>query len=487
MKPNDKKEFLKFVSSVKFPDGYASNIARCVNVDGGKFTGLKSHDCHVFMQRLLPVGIRHLLPEDVVKPIMLLSRFFSQLTAKTLRRTDMFQLRHDIVQVLCKFEMIFPPAFFTSMIHVMVHLPEEALLAGPVNYRWMYPIERLLGELKKSVRNRAKPEGSIIEAWVQYESLTFCGINDPSLLLPHFWFAPPPSYLSPPSPPSSLSVRTSATSLPSPPLPPCRRRPSAASPPPCSIPTRIFAADFSLLRPPFRTPEMSDLIRRGRSMTTAPSSDPPAQSASPATAPAMLDHVVVGPGASQAPASSSSSVAQPPSARRRHRPTDTIDTTSTDGTGASGSQPAKKNTRGPCRQLKTAKVTRVTNSRISIGYDERHRAAPTAELHSSLAHDIGHVVRTHCPMQWKSWRVMPDEIKAEVRGQLSTNYNLEDLDEESLTYVNRLFAESSQVVHHGDGGRQDEVLFFLKQNKASPTSHFIQRRYDLGIAMSTIY
>ncbi|BBN67600.1 hypothetical protein Prudu_126S000300, partial [Prunus dulcis] len=89
----------------------------------------------------------------------------------------------------------------------------------------------------------------------------------------------------------------------------------------------------------------------------------------------------------------------------------------------------KKNTRGPCRQLKTAKVTRVTNSRISIGYDERHWATPTAELHSSLAHDIGHVVWTHCPMQWKSWRVMPDEIKVE------TNYNLEDLDEESLTYA----------------------------------------------------
>ncbi|BBN67408.1 hypothetical protein Prudu_69S000400, partial [Prunus dulcis] len=99
------------------------------------------------------------------------------------------------------------------------------------------------------------------------------------------------------------------------------------------------------------------------------------------------------------------------------------------------------------------KNTRVTNSRISIGYDERHRAAPTTELHSSLAHDIGHVVRTHCPMQWKSWRVKPDEIKVEVRGQLSTNYNLEDLDEESLTYVNRLFAErykqwKSDLHHH---------------------------------------
>ncbi|BBN69367.1 hypothetical protein Prudu_907S000200 [Prunus dulcis] len=91
-------------------------------------------------------------------------------------------------------------------------------------------------------------------------------------------------------------------------------------------------------------------------------------------------------------------------------------------------------------QLKTAKVTRVTNSRINIGYDERHRAAPTAELHSSLAHDIGHVIRSHCPMQWKSWKVMPDETKRGSR-PVVTNYNLEDLDDESLAYVNRLFSE----------------------------------------------
>ncbi|KAI5343635.1 hypothetical protein L3X38_011511 [Prunus dulcis] len=229
-----------------------------------------------------------------------------------------------------------------------------------------------------------------------------------------------PSSGFPPSSPS-LSAVTSALSLRSylTPLPAVTSASSLPSPPPCRRVfldfSRFFAGDFSLLRPLFPTPEMSDLIRRGRSMTTAPSSDPPALSASAATAPALLDHVVVGPGPSQAPASSVSSVAQPASARRRHRPTDTIETTSTDGTGASESQPV--------------------------------------ELHSSLAHDIGHVVRTHCPMQWKSWRVMPDEIKAEVRGQLSTNYNLEDLDEESLTYVNRLFAErykqwKSDLHHH---------------------------------------
>ncbi|CAL8134777.1 unnamed protein product [Prunus armeniaca] len=40
-------------------------------------------------------------------------------------------------------------------------------------------------------------------------------------------------------------------------------------------------------------------------------------------------------------------------------------------------------------------------------------------------------------MKWKSWNVMPDETRME------TNYNLEDLDDESLAYVNRLFAERS--------------------------------------------
>ncbi|CAL9010978.1 unnamed protein product [Prunus brigantina] len=189
--------------------------------------------------------------------------------------------------------------------------------------------------------------------------------------------------------------------------------------------------------------QMSDLIRRRRLVTTTQCSKPPPQPASAATAPAQMDQLAVGPMGSQAPASSASSVAQPVSARRHHRPVNTTDTTSTD---ASGPQPGidflqLQITRGPCRQLKTAKFTWVTNNRINIGYDERHRATPTPELHSFLAHNIGHVVRTHCPMQWKSWKVMPDKIKTEVRGQLSTNYNLEDLDDEPLSYVNRLFSE----------------------------------------------
>ncbi|XXG72632.1 hypothetical protein AAC387_Pa07g1687 [Persea americana] len=53
-------------------------------------------------------------------------------------------------------------------------IPESEMV--PVQYRWMYPIERQLGTLKRFVRNRAQPEGSIVEAYIVKECLTFCSM-----------------------------------------------------------------------------------------------------------------------------------------------------------------------------------------------------------------------------------------------------------------------------------------------------------------------
>ena len=44
----------------------------------------------------------------------------------------MEKLKWDIPLILCKFEKIFPPAFFDVMVHLAVHLPDEALLRGLV-------------------------------------------------------------------------------------------------------------------------------------------------------------------------------------------------------------------------------------------------------------------------------------------------------------------------------------------------------------------
>ncbi|GJV97642.1 DIE2/ALG10 family protein [Tanacetum coccineum] len=59
------------------------------------------------------------------------------------------------------------------MIHLVIHLPLEALEGGPIRPRWMFPFERYMKKLKGYVRNKAKPEGSIAEGYVAEEALTF--------------------------------------------------------------------------------------------------------------------------------------------------------------------------------------------------------------------------------------------------------------------------------------------------------------------------
>ncbi|XP_071912882.1 uncharacterized protein [Coffea arabica] len=86
---------------------------------------------------------------------------------------DLERLEKNAPLILCKLEKIFPPAFFDIMIHLIVHLPKEAKLGGPVHPRWMFLFERYLGSLKKYVRNRARPEGSIAEGYIANECLTF--------------------------------------------------------------------------------------------------------------------------------------------------------------------------------------------------------------------------------------------------------------------------------------------------------------------------
>jgi hypothetical protein len=45
-----------------------------------------------------------------------------------------------------------------------VHLPYEARVGGPVTFRWMYQPERYMHDLRLKVHNKAKVEGSIVEA-----------------------------------------------------------------------------------------------------------------------------------------------------------------------------------------------------------------------------------------------------------------------------------------------------------------------------------
>lgn len=171
---DEKQNLCQFLKDVKMPDAYASNIGRCVQVKECKLIGLKSHDCHVIFLRLLPLVIRGLLPKNVCEPLIALSGFFAELCSKELQVEELERLDQQIPEILCKLEQLFPPSFFDVMMHLPIHLADEAKVAGPVNYRWMYPVERSLRTYKGYVRNKARPEGSIAEAYISEECMTFC-------------------------------------------------------------------------------------------------------------------------------------------------------------------------------------------------------------------------------------------------------------------------------------------------------------------------
>jgi hypothetical protein len=48
----------KWLKSLCFLDGHVSNISRLVNMKEYRLYGLKSHDCHVFIQTLIPLAFR---------------------------------------------------------------------------------------------------------------------------------------------------------------------------------------------------------------------------------------------------------------------------------------------------------------------------------------------------------------------------------------------------------------------------------------------
>lgn len=160
--------------SIKVPEGYSSNIGSLVDINELKISGLKSHDCHVLMQQLLPVAIRGVLPDHVRFAITRFCFFFNDLCKKVVDVSKLDKIQADLISTLCLLEQFFPPSFFDIMVHLTVHLIREVRLCGPVFYRWMYPFERHMKVLKSYIQNQTFPEGCIANRCLVEDSVELC-------------------------------------------------------------------------------------------------------------------------------------------------------------------------------------------------------------------------------------------------------------------------------------------------------------------------
>jgi hypothetical protein len=74
--------------------------------------GMKSHDCHVFVQTLISLAYRDLLPKGIWDTLTEINHFFRDICSSKLNVDHIERLETNIVETLCKLEMIFPPSFF---------------------------------------------------------------------------------------------------------------------------------------------------------------------------------------------------------------------------------------------------------------------------------------------------------------------------------------------------------------------------------------
>ena len=72
----NKDIFLRTLKNVRLPHAYCSNISRRIDLRQRKIFGLKSHDCHILMEHLLPVAICNVLPNNVTSVLVELCSFF---------------------------------------------------------------------------------------------------------------------------------------------------------------------------------------------------------------------------------------------------------------------------------------------------------------------------------------------------------------------------------------------------------------------------
>lgn len=173
MTKEERAVFVEQVRALRTPTHYVGQLRKRVNVDG-HIKGLKSHDYHVLMQQVLALCVRCTMAKEVRTSIIMLSRVFRRVCAKTIDPAAIEEMRDEAAIALCMLEKEFPPSFFDIMSHLVVHLVEEVEICGPVHTRWMYPIERYLKTLKGYVRNRARPEGCMAECHSLVEALGYC-------------------------------------------------------------------------------------------------------------------------------------------------------------------------------------------------------------------------------------------------------------------------------------------------------------------------
>nr|GEV77847.1 hypothetical protein [Tanacetum cinerariifolium] len=176
-----KTKFCQCLQGIKVPSSYSDNIKKLVSMKDLKLSGIKSHDCHVLMTQMIPIAIRRILPNHI--RLTKLCLFFNMIHSKVIDPEVLDKWQHDVILMLCRLEMYFPPPFFDVMVHLVSNIVREIRMCGPpflrisgvilpnMRDRWILSFEALGDFLVTSARRLIDdyllPKGDVQTRWVK--------------------------------------------------------------------------------------------------------------------------------------------------------------------------------------------------------------------------------------------------------------------------------------------------------------------------------
>jgi hypothetical protein len=104
--------------------------------------------------QILPIAIQGIMDEHVRETLFGLYNFFYVISRKLISVKQLERLQEDIMLILCKLEIYFPPTFFDIMVHLLVHVVDEIIQLGPTFPHNMHDVVPKDGQCHQRIRSQ---------------------------------------------------------------------------------------------------------------------------------------------------------------------------------------------------------------------------------------------------------------------------------------------------------------------------------------------
>ena len=129
---------------------------------------MRAYDWLVFARLLAAYAMRDCLPASLLNVFLRFTECMARLTAREYTNEDLPALQEYVVEFLVLLELHFPKSELTIVFHLMVHAVSHIELWGPLSALWMFPYERFLGFLCRTIKNRTFVAATVVRFYRVY-------------------------------------------------------------------------------------------------------------------------------------------------------------------------------------------------------------------------------------------------------------------------------------------------------------------------------